>query len=214
MLAFMIRASILPNNEFDEVNMNQVKYCQNNFYLLYQQLYGPKNCTYSIHVLSSHLGEMRNSGPLTETSAFRFEAFYAELRHAFQPGTVSVLKQMLQNIMLKRILTKHVCEETIYFKEKDTALECNSLIYVYEHGKYLVYTINAIQDNAFICNQIGNHDITFPETTNLNWSSVGVFRKGGISSENVIISKEKVSGKVLKVKNYLITCPCNILREK
>ena len=215
MLAFMIRACVLRENEFENVNQNEIKYCMNFFYLNYQQLYGYQNCTYSIHVMSSHLLLMRSLGPLTETSAFRFENFYAELRKSFQPGTNSVVKQMIQNVLLKRILSKHVCEETIFYREKDTPLESNSIIYVYEDDKHVVYKIKSIQNNdIFICNQIGNHELTLPHTQMLNWSSVGVYRKGGTCSVDVNVSRKNIAGKVIVVEKYLITCPNNILREK
>ena len=214
MFAFMIRACILPENEFSNVNIANIKYCLEKFYILYEQLFGPQNCTYSVHVLCSHLMMMRESGPLTETSAYKFEAFYAELRNSFQPGTQSVLKQMFQTVLLKRMLGNHVCQEKIFYSEKDTALECNSLIYTYENNVHLIYKIQSIENNDFICNQLGNHPIEFPCTNMLNWASVGVYRKGGLSSENVVVKREQVAGKVLKVKNVLLTCPVNIMREK
>ena len=190
MLAFMIRACILPENEFSNVNKNQIKYCQKHFYNMYEQVYGTQNCTYSVHVVTVHLLLMRHFGPLTETSAFKFEAFYAELRQAFQPGTVSVLKQMLQSVMLKRMLSRHVCSESIYFSEKDTALECNSLIYIYENNEHVIYKIQSIINDELTCNQLGNFPVDLPNTQMLNWSSVRVYRKGGLSSENVVIRKK------------------------
>ena len=214
MLAFMIRACILPEEEFAGVNINQIKYCQKQFYSIYQQLYGVRNCTYSVHVVISHLLLMRALGPLTESSAFRFESFYAELRNSFQPGTVSVVKQMLQNVLLKRILSHHVCKETIYFKEKDTNMECNSLIYTYVNSKHVMYKIQSIHNDTLLCNQIGNHDITLPNTNMLNWGAVGVYRKGGLSSIDVQINRNAVAGKVMNVEKLLITAPNNILREK
>lgn len=214
MLAFMVRACILPVQEYNNVNINQIKYCQKNFYINYQQLFGTKNCTYSVHVTASHILFMRAEGPLTETSAFPFEAFYAELRRAFQPGTVSVVKQMFQSVFLKKILAKHVCTPKIYLREKDTALECNSLIYTYVNNEHLIYKIQSIDNNNMICNQMGNHEANFENTPMLNWSSVGVYRKGGLSSENVVIDRSSVAGKVIRVDKYLITCPNSILREK
>ena len=215
MLAFMIRACVLPENEYENVNVNQIKFCQNNFYLLFEQLFGPKNCTYSIHIVAGHLSTIRESGPFTETSAFKFEAFYAELRQAFQAGTVSVLKQMFQNVILKRMLsTPHVCQEKIYYKEKDTALECNSLVYVYKEKRHVIYKINSIDKDRFSCNQMGNHDVSLPNTGMLNWSTVGVYRKGPLSHEEVIIDRKEIAGKVIRVKQYLITCPVEVLREK
>ena len=214
MLAFMVRACVLPEEEYESVNINSITYCQRNFYIIYQQLFGEKNCTYSIHVLS-HLLQMRTQGPLTETSAYRFESFYAELRNSFQPGTQSVIKQMMQTVLLKRILSKHVCCESIYLRVKDTVLECNSLIYVYESNTHVIYKINSIEENGqLICNQFGNHEVEFENTSMLNWSSVGVYRKGGLSSIDIVVPKDKVAGKVIIVGKYLITCPVNILREK
>ena len=214
MLAFMIRACVLPDIEFNNVNKSHITYCQKQFYVLFEQLYGVKNCAYSVHVLPSHLLDMRAKGPLTETSAFKFEAFYAELRKSFQPGTVSVLKQMLQTVLLKRILTHHVCQETIFYKEKDSAMECNSLIYVYVNNAHIIYKIDKVEKQYLICRQLGNHQTEFPYTTMLNWSSVGVYRKGGLSSINVNVPKNEIAGKVMQVDKYLITCPKNVLREK
>ena len=214
LLAFMIRACILPENEYENVNVNHIKYCQKNFYSTYEQNYGSVNCTYSIHVVASHLFSMRSLGPFTETSAFPFEAFYAELRNSFQPGTVSVVKQMLQNVLLKRILSNHVCEEKIYLSAKDTALECNSLIYVFENSKHSIFKIKSIENDNLICNQMGNYDIKLPCTPMLDWSSVGVYEKGGLSDVETIVDRNNVAGKVMKVDKYLITCPNNILREK
>ena len=213
-LAFMVRACVLPEVEYENVNVNQVKYCQKQFYQNYEQQYGQQNCTYSIHVLSSHLMSMRSLGPLTETSAYPFESFYAELRRAFQPGTTSGVKQMFQNVLLKRIISNHVCEETIHLMEKDTALECNSLIYVYDNNTHLVYKIKSIDNDNLICNQLGNLEIDSFCTNMLNWSSVGVYRKGGLSSIDVNVNRNRVAGKVLKVDKYLLTCPNSILREK
>ena len=214
MLAFMIRACILPEAEYQNVNVNSIKYCQKNYYLTYQHLFGTRNCTYSVHVVSSHVGDMRKYGPLTETSAFRFKNFYAELRNSFKPGTVSVVKQMFQNFLLKRIISNHVCCEKIYLREKDTAMECNSLIYTYENNNHVIYKIKAIENDNLICNQLGNHPVQLPNTSTLNWSSVGVYRKGGLCSLDVIVPRKSVAGKVIKVDVYLITCPANVLREK
>ena len=215
MMAFMVRACLLPEEEFENVNVNSIKYCQKSFYVLYQQLFGERNCTYSIHVFASHLLQIRSQGPLTETAAFRFEAFYAELRKAFQPGTLSPVKQMMQSVFLKRILSKHVCCENIYLRAKDTCLESNSLIYVYDKNVHVIYQIKSIEENdTLICNQLGNHEVDFPCTSMLNWASVGVYRKGGLSSVNVTVPRKLVAGKVMKVDKYLLTCPINVLREK
>lgn len=213
-LAFMTRACVIPEEEYQSVSQNSIKYCQRNFFNAYEQLYGPKNCTYSIHIVSCHLLDIRILGPFPETSAFIFESFYAELRKSFQPGTISSVKQMLQNVLLKRMLSKHVCRETIFLKEKDTAYESNCLIYLYKDNSHVIYKIKSIDGNTLVCNQLGNHDVELQTSNVLNWSSVGVYRKGGLSSVDVQIDRDCVAGKVMKVDKYLITCPNIVLREK
>ena len=149
-LVFMIRSCVLPNNEFRNINSALIESACKNFYNLFEKLYGPTNCSYSIHVVPSHLLQIRGQMPLTYKSAFKFESFYGEMRHLFKPGTVSPLKQILQNCYAKRILEHHVCEKTLYLapqkKQKEgvklnPGKENNHLVYVYNENKYEMYSI-------------------------------------------------------------------------
>ena len=117
-LVFMIRSCVLPNNEFQNVNSDIIKSACKKFYTLFEKLYGPTNCSYSIHVLPSHLLQIRGNMPLPYRSAFKFESFYGEMRHMFKPGTVSPLKQILQNCYVKRKLEHHECQKTLYLAPK------------------------------------------------------------------------------------------------
>ena len=127
---------------------------------------------------------MRAKGPLTQTSAFKFEIFYSGLRNSLVPGTKSTLKQMVQNTVLKQKLSPHFCKQSLYISDHDTALECNTLVYTY-NGSCEFYKIISIHDDTVICNPQGKNPCTFMETSNLNWSLIGVFLKGGISSKKV-----------------------------
>ena len=214
LLAFVLRATTLPEDEYAEVNKNKIKQSLQNLYILYEHVYGVENCTYSIHVLFSHLMKIRVLGPLTETSAFKFESFYGELRESFATGTVSPLKQILQNVYLKRALAFHSCQKPIEFSNKDTNLTCNSLIYTTENESTNVFKIQDIVDNQFVCHSVGKLHCSFTETPGINWDSVGVFKRGGLISENTVIIESQIKGKVVAVGDYLITCPKNVLQEK
>jgi hypothetical protein len=217
LLAFSIRACILPEDEYLFVNQQEIEMCTDKFYALYEELFGTKNCTYSVHIVASHLLQMRSTGPLTVCSAFPFEHFYGELRHSFVPGTVSPLKQILQTVILKRKLTSHCCSETIHYSPKDTALECNSLVYKFVDGKHILYKILAIDKNypnTLSCVRQGKFRYYSDHATDIDWSSVGVYKLGGLYDNVENVDRRDISGKILKVKNYLITCPLNILREK
>lgn len=213
-LVYMIRSSVIPTVEFLPLQLEVIKECCETFYKLFEQLFGELNCPYNLHVLCCHLLEMRTHGPLTETSAFKFESFYGEVRRSFVSGTCSPLKQILTNVMLKRIIGNHVCENSIHISNYDTPMESNRLIYVYKNKEYYIYEIAEINELDISCHKVGQYPAEFPETPDILWSTVGVFRRGGTSSEITNIKMTEIAGKVLNVGKYLITCPNNVLNEK
>lgn len=216
LLAYMLRACIVPNKEFQPIPLDHIDYCCDKYYLLYESLFGETNCTYNTHVVFAHLIEMRYHGPLTSTSTFEFESFYGEMRQSYIPGTKSPLKQIFQKILLKRSLAHHCCESEIFYSNYDTALECNTLIYCFVDLKHELYFIKSVEGNILKCQRIEVIPAKFSEVhQKLDWSKVGVFKEVKILVENIInIEKKKISGKVIRVQDYLITCPKSILREK
>lgn len=96
-------------------------------------------------------------------------------------------------------------------------MEMNSLIYKYEEDNYKMYKINKIDKNnpnVFQCSVQGNIEIEFDEARDMNWSKVGVFKEGATGEETVLINRDSIHGKVLKLSSLLITCPNNLLNEK
>ena len=215
-LAYMIRSCVLPEIEFESIDLESIENSCKHYYKLYERLFGKVNCTYNTHIVCSHLMLMRIHGPLTETSTFGFESFYGDMRRCFVPGTAAPLKQIFKKILLKRFLDFHCCELTIHYSPKNTSLESNRLIYCYNNESHFIYIINEILDDGetFICNEIETEVHVLEDIPYLDWSKVGVYVKGETKNENVNIYKNDVCGKVLEVGKYLITCPNNILREK
>ena len=215
-LGYIIRACILPSLEFRYVILSDLEaYCER-AYKLYEKLFGSWNCSYNTHVVFSHLTEIRSRGPLTETSSFIFESFYGEMKKCYVPGTISPLKQILEKVFLKRILSNHCCEIPIHYSDHETALENDTLIYVWENNDHKMYMINElVNDDKLLCHPIYKEKYEFEELNNLEWHKVGLYKKGEIDTEqNVVIYKKNVTGKVVEVLNLLITCPNNVLREK
>ena len=216
----MIRSCVLPNNEFHNVDEKKIKSACEKFYKLFEKVFGQNNCSYSIHVVPSHLLEMRQNCPLTERSAFKFESFFSEMRDMFHPGTKSTLKQILTNCFMKRILEHHVCEKTTFydvFKEtENNGKENNYLIYVYDENNTLTMYIikEKISNTHFSCCKQGKFRAKIDLTPEYDWSKVGVYKVGPVSEERVLIPVDTISGKVIKVQNYLITCPNNVLHEQ
>lgn len=212
----MIRSCVVPNDEFDHVSKATIINSCELFYNLFFELYGQKNCSYSIHIVPSHLLKIRGNDPFTERSAFPFESFYAEMKNLFQPGTQAPLKQILKNAYMKRALEHHCCSKTIFYQEhKDNdTLENNSLIYTFENNTHEIYIIMKIENDVFTCKRQGKFKFNTTLLPNHNWSSIGVYRKGPVGNENYNIEKNNIKGKVINVLNMLITCPLNVLQEK
>lgn len=214
-LSFMIRSCIVPEDEFIHVDKDNIRYCCTEFYKLYHELFDSVNCSYYTHVVCSHLEDIRAAGPFTSTSAFVFESFYGEMRHAFVPGTVSPLKQIMKKIMLKRILSPHCCQTPIYYSPKTTSLENNSIVYSWQNNEHHIYSILEIIDkDHFLCFKVEKNPVQFNDTPTLNWTQIGVYGKGETSNEPIVVKKSDVRGKVIEVMDYLYTCPNEVLREK
>lgn len=215
-LSYVLRAAVIPTEEFSQIDLNVITQCCQIMYEMFEELFGVQNCSYNVHVVLSHFLEIRTHGPLTNTSAFKFESFYGEMRRSFVPGTISPLKQIMKNVLLKKALSNHTCSNSLYISNYDTSLECNKLIYCYKQNEYSIYEVSDINNETktMSCYKLGKYPASFPETPNLNWSSVGVFRKGGRSSDCTTINASNISGKVVHVGKYLITCPINVLNEK
>lgn len=214
LFSFLIRACTLPQKEFQQISLELIENTCEKFYKLYEKLFGEVNCTYNTHVVGSHMLEMRHHGPLTFTSAFSFEAFYGEIRHSFVPGTQSTLKQIFEKILLKRTLAFHSCHISIYYSDHETSLENNTLVYCYRNLSHIIYKIVKVLENEVICLKVGKKSHTFKETPQLDFGSVGVYKKGLISDEEITIKKDQIDGKVIEINNLLLTCANNILREK
>lgn len=82
------------------------------------------------------------------------------------------------------------------------------------NATHVMYKIVKVKDDILVCQKQGRYPTTFPEMPNLNWAQVGVYKRGALSPELIQIKKEDVSGKVIIVKDLLMTCPNNVLREK
>ena len=65
LFVYMIRSCVLPEEEFKNVDLDNIDSACIQFYELYEKLFGACNCSYNTHTVCSHLIEMRYHGPLT-----------------------------------------------------------------------------------------------------------------------------------------------------
>ena len=216
-LAFLVRACVLPDAEFNLIDKQLLNRICANYYKNYEKMYGHQNCTYSTHIVGSHLMQIRGPSPLNSRSAFKYESFYSEMKDLFCPGTPSPTKQILKNCYMKRQLENHRCQRKITYKSPPSkkTMENNSSIYVLAGSGHKLYNIvNVNEDNTFTCYEQGKFNATFNDTIKRNWCDVGVYKLGPIDNVPITIKKKDIAGKVLTVNGYLITCPNHVLTEQ
>lgn len=163
-LVFVIRACVISNAEFDKIDKKLITNCCKHCYVNYEKLYGAKNCTFSIHTVLSHLLLIRGKSPLPARSAFCFESFYAEMKNLFCPGTISPLKQVLQNTIMKRKIANHQCEKKRKFQPKpmkENKQNNHSIYTLSETGHNLYTIISSNDDGTFTCFKQGKFNVSF-----------------------------------------------------
>ena len=213
-MAFQIRAYVLPDTEYENVCQIQLEYCCNRFLTLFEEIYGARHASYNVHMMC-HLKQVRERGPLTNTSTFATESYYSEMRRSYVAGTASTGKQLLQNAFIKRQLPHRKCHKNIIYHPKDTRMSCNKYFYVFQNNAYTFYIIKEIcDDGAYKCVRQGRRQYKPAENSHLNWESVGVFLISAIDeSEEKKFYKNEITGKAIVVMNFIITCPSNVLKE-
>lgn len=211
-LAYYVRAYVLPEEEFQHHSDHELRDVKMRWYELHYRLFGMENCPYNVHVFT-HLKYVREKGdPLTETSAYPFEGFFATMRRSFTPGSMSSSKQIFENVLLM-LQKQHTCLRNIQYNAKVSVKTQNNLVYMFKNGHYTFYEIQTEDQGRVYCHKV----VTRPNVENtvgLDFSKVGIYRKfGTYKSETITLYKDKICGKAVHVDKFIISCPCNILRE-
>ena len=213
---FQVRAYVLPDNEYPYVSQNELDISNEKFLTLFEIVYGMNNASYNVHMVS-HLKKIRSQGKLTDTSTFPQESYYGEMRNSYVTGTSSTGKQLLQHAYLKRQAPhSHQCRRPLTFRDKKTSRTDDTLIYVFKNGVYKFFAIQKIENNGnFLCHRIGKRQYQPRETAaeKLKWDTIGVFKFGAFTQQEVTLTKNEISGKAIIVRDFIMTCPTNVLQE-
>jgi hypothetical protein len=217
LLAFLTRACILPDAEYNEIHPSHLLRIQDRFYKEYTRLFGVAQCTYNLHVYS-HLQEIRQQGKLQDTSAFAFEASYAIIKNSFWPGTVSHGKQAMYRVMSKYCGSDHKCKRALLFEAHVTSKKDNSIAYCRDKNFYrLTFAGDKEHPDTFVGKRIPTGVYT-PGQTRLPFDQVGVFRVVGEPvGLSIHIERRDVIGKGIIVEcgiyDIILNLPTDLLLE-
>jgi len=143
-LVFVMRAVMLEEEEFQalEAVTNVEMECRV-FSRLYEQYFGSPNMTFNVHQVR-HLKEVyARYGPLTKVSAFGYEDFYRLFGQGYHPGTASLAKQGMYNVLRKAKLQKHSCQQKVIYQVKESYKTCDNIIYTKGFNFYRLRGFNA-----------------------------------------------------------------------
>lgn len=212
LLVFAVRAYVLPREEYKSIQrFIDVPTVVNRFYGLFHKLFKSKGCSYNIHVFS-HLPLLHQHGPLTSTSAFRFESFLAVLKDSFRVGTPNVTKQIFENLFLSMAVKKHSCRPSLTFKAQATARSDDTLLRANNNWYICVLKTH----EGVLCKALNTEPAYFEMDNEVafNFGHVGVYCDLGISDDaEQLIFVNDISGKGIRVAEYIVYCPYNVAFE-
>ena len=126
---YILRALMLPD-EYYQPTQADMPALVRQWYFAFKDAFGKYACSYNVHTFL-HVLEVRKHGPLTESSAVKYESLYGFLKECFAGGTCSTGKQALQAAYLK-YTDRHTCARRLTVNGKTTSKRDDSLVYTKE----------------------------------------------------------------------------------
>ncbi len=208
---FIYRALMLPSELYAyEENREKLARMLRRWYYLFESTFGLNNCSYNVHTVS-HVLAVRDFGPLTETSAVRFEDQYQVLKGAFVGGTMSTGLQALENLYVG-LAYDHSCQKSIDLKGRRTAKVNDRLVYL-KSGQ--IIEIASVLDDVVE----GNEVATEPGLHLLpgyDFNEVLCFKRDRLTSRaplSVATRLCEIAGKCVECCGFISVIPINVLRE-
>ncbi len=208
--AYIYRALILPEELFSwSENRDDVAAMLRHWYALFESTFGLPNCSYNVHTLS-HALLVRELGPLTETSAFRFEDQYQTLKEAFVSGTMSTGLQAMENLYLG-LRQDHRCRKSVNLMGRKTSKVNDRVVYLKSKK---VVEISGVYD-TFAEGKVIETEPGLHLLPGRDFNSVLSFRldQSGHSRADVTFSLRDIVGKCVECCGIISVIPTNVLRE-
>ncbi len=207
---YIYRALMLPPDLFDyNRHKEEVARMVHNWYAIFEGTFGKENCVFNVHTFH-HVMEVRDLGPLTETSAYRYEDEYQHLKNAYAAGTASTGLQALKNLYVAT-LSGHSCEKSIELRGRCTSQVNDRILYLRDGRILEVTTIeDDLVEGTIIPLEGGLHLIP-----GCDFNLVLCFKRSKYAStspKNVATSLREVAGKVIDCCDILSVVPLNVLR--
>ncbi len=177
------------------------------FYRNYEHTFGARACIPSVH-LFYHLLEQRRRDSITTTSTELFETFYGLIRSAYHTGTVSMGKQMTDNVIVHYEAKNHNCYRTFRVRPKEKDIHNDSLLWT---TKGFVRVVKNSEKGRYTCRLFQYSRYTTDIVKKLCFASFGVVKIRRETESFVEIKKSQILAKCVKAANVLVAIPFETL---
>ena len=167
---------------------------------------------YSLTVCKS----MINFGSLCNVSAYRSEDMYQKLMECYAPGTMSLSKQAIQNMLVKYASRRHVCKHNPKFTTRETCRTQDNYVFVDDYVIYKIVNISEETD-SFECVKIRALPFVhiLQNSLELKFHELGVFRGPcTITNDHRTLRKVDIRGKAVVANSYIVCLPFSLLCEQ
>ena len=212
-LCYLLRSTMMDDQDFqaieEEKNSQRSRYgkhslldIQQRWYIQFQHQFGKGACSYNIHLVGSHLLEIRKMRSMTETSAFPFESEYGSLIKRIVPGTRHVGKQALVNTFLAVSRDHHSCQHKLKFNLNRKKVLAQDYL-IYDQSTLDFYAlVSQTSDHLYkavkvkkSCYRPFNH---FPEEhvyDVMDWELLAVYKYEGEEEDEVTVNTNDIKCK-------------------
>ncbi len=206
---FLCRALVVTQEDYDRVtDVCDLRDIMKKFVKAYIKAFGRGACIPSLH-LFSHLIDQRENQPLSLTSTESFESFYGLIKKQFKTGTLSLGKQILQNLFAHyNGKVFHNCRKKHCYRpmEGDVKHDC----WVRTQEGYLKI-VERMLNGRLRCRRVETSRYTPDVVRTLPFHLIGVTRFRRLLEQEVVIHGQDIIEKVVKVEKVLVSMPFDVL---
>ncbi len=210
---YIMRALMLPDELYRSIEHTMPPLVRK-WYFSFKDAYGEYACSYNVHTFL-HVLEVRKHGPLTASSAVKFESLYGFLKECFAAGTCSTGKQALQAAYIKQT-DRHACTRSLTINGKTTSKRDDSIVYT--KTGLLLKVDKSTRNNATIRGTKLSTKKGYFLLPGLDFNDVLVFEvedetEAAANSKKYIVRHEDISGKGALVLGVVSILTTNMLTE-
>lgn len=212
-MCFLLRAVLIPIEEFEESGID-LKKEQEKFYYLYHKAFGIEQCVYNTHMVGAHADKFRVAGTASHSSCFLFEGFFGKFSKWAEHCGTSYGKQIMKCALTELERDEHRHRRPLIFSDKETTVSQSNLFYTWSPSEgYHFYKIRHVlkDEGMLLCREIQYSNI---RSARVDFSRVAAFRHMGISPNDIVMNKNLICGHAMDPCGWIVTVPNNCILEQ